>query len=127
MSYQYHKLLKFLYFEGYADSYEDAELLLSEMTDEEFYEIEGLSRLPKGCLEEVSQGYMERSARSSMERETQRQRQKTERQKQLSTLARQRSERTNDTIRIPGTSKGQKGTIVYNKLTKERTFIPDNP
>lgn len=35
-SYDYHQLLKFLYFEGYADSYAEAENLLEEMTDEDF-------------------------------------------------------------------------------------------
>ena len=38
-SYEYHQLLKFLYFEGYADSYADAEELLESMSDEEFDEI----------------------------------------------------------------------------------------
>ena len=31
--YEYHKLLKFLYFEGYADSYQDAEYLLEELSE----------------------------------------------------------------------------------------------
>jgi hypothetical protein len=35
-NYEYHKLLKFLYFEGYADSYEEAEELLESITDDEF-------------------------------------------------------------------------------------------
>jgi hypothetical protein len=35
-NYEYHKLLKFLYFEGYADSYEEAEYLLEELNNEEF-------------------------------------------------------------------------------------------
>lgn len=39
MSYQYHQLLKYVYFEGYVDSYEEAENLLEEMSDEEFEEI----------------------------------------------------------------------------------------
>lgn len=38
-SYEYNQLLKFLYFEGYADSYEEAENLIEEMTDEEFEEL----------------------------------------------------------------------------------------
>lgn len=38
-TYDYHQLLKFLYFEGFADSYEEAEGLLEEITDEEFDEI----------------------------------------------------------------------------------------
>ncbi len=37
--YEYHKLLKFLYFEGYADSYEDAAYLLEELSDEELGEL----------------------------------------------------------------------------------------
>lgn len=36
-NYEYHQLLKFLYFEGYADSYENAEYLMEEMNDDEFY------------------------------------------------------------------------------------------
>lgn len=36
---EYNQLLKFLYFEGYADSYEEAENLIEEMSDEEFEEI----------------------------------------------------------------------------------------
>ena len=125
MSYSYHKLLKFLYFEGYADSYEEAENLLEEMTDEEFDIVEGLSRLPKGSLEEVSDSYLERSAQYAMEREAQRKREEAEKRKQLSSRARAQQTRSGDTISMPGTSKGQKGTIVYNKLTKQRTFIPD--
>ena len=39
MNQEYHKLLKFLYFEGYADSYEDAEYLLEELNDDEFEEL----------------------------------------------------------------------------------------
>lgn len=38
-SYEYNQLLKFLYFEGYADSYEDAEYIIEEMSDEELEEI----------------------------------------------------------------------------------------
>jgi hypothetical protein len=37
--YEYHKLLKFLYFEGYANSYEDAAYLLEELSDEELDEL----------------------------------------------------------------------------------------
>lgn len=33
---EYNKLLKFLYFEGYSDSYEEAEQLIEEVDDEEF-------------------------------------------------------------------------------------------
>jgi hypothetical protein len=33
---EYHQLLKFLYFEGYADSYEEAEWIIEEMDDEDF-------------------------------------------------------------------------------------------
>ena len=36
---EYNQLLKFLYFEGYADSYEEAEYILEEMDDEEFEEL----------------------------------------------------------------------------------------
>jgi hypothetical protein len=36
---EYNQLLKFLYFEGYADSYEEAENLLEEMSDEEFEDL----------------------------------------------------------------------------------------
>lgn len=38
-NYNYHQLLKFLYFEGYADSYDEAEELLESMSDEEFEEL----------------------------------------------------------------------------------------
>ena len=38
-SYEYNQLLKFLYFEGYVDSYEEAENLIEEMSDEEFEEL----------------------------------------------------------------------------------------
>jgi hypothetical protein len=38
-SYEYNQLLKFLYFEGYADSYEEAECILEDMSDEEFEEL----------------------------------------------------------------------------------------
>jgi hypothetical protein len=38
-SYEYNQLLKFLYFEGYADSYAEAEELLESMSDEEFEEV----------------------------------------------------------------------------------------
>jgi hypothetical protein len=38
-SYEYNQLLKFLYFEGYADSYEEAEYILEDMSDEEFEEL----------------------------------------------------------------------------------------
>ena len=33
--YEYHQLLKLLYFEGYADSYKEAEDLLEEITVDE--------------------------------------------------------------------------------------------
>lgn len=125
MSYSYHKLLKFLYFEGYVDSYEEAENLLEEMSDEEFDIVEGLSRLPKGSLEEVSDLYMRQSAEASTKRAQQREREKRELQKQLALRARAQQTRSGDTISMPGTHKGEKGTIVYNKKTKQRTFIPD--
>ena len=35
-TYEYHQLLKHLYFEGYVDSYKEAEDLIEELTDEEF-------------------------------------------------------------------------------------------
>lgn len=35
-TYEYHQILKYLYFEGYVDSYKDAEELVEELTDEEF-------------------------------------------------------------------------------------------
>jgi hypothetical protein len=38
-SHEYNQLLKFLYFEGYADSYAEAEELLESMSDEEFEEL----------------------------------------------------------------------------------------
>ena len=88
MSYSYHKLLKFLYFEGYADSYEEAEYLLEEMTDEEFDIVEGLSRLPKGSLEEVSDLYMRQSAQAAAKEAAQRKREEVEKRKQLSAQAR---------------------------------------
>jgi len=39
MSYEYHQLLKYVYFEGYADSYEEADYLLEQLNDEEFDEL----------------------------------------------------------------------------------------
>jgi vacuolar-type H+-ATPase subunit H len=39
MNQEYNRLLKFVYFEGYADSYEDAEYLLEELNDDEFEEL----------------------------------------------------------------------------------------
>ena len=39
MSYEYHQLLKYVYFEGYADSYEEADYLLEQLSDEEFDEL----------------------------------------------------------------------------------------
>jgi hypothetical protein len=38
-SYEYNQLLQFLYFEGYADSYADAEELLESISDEEFEDL----------------------------------------------------------------------------------------
>ena len=35
-TYDYHKLLKFLYFEGYASSYKEAEYMIEDMEDDEF-------------------------------------------------------------------------------------------
>lgn len=36
MLYKYHQLLKYVYFEGYANSYEEAEYILEQLSDEEF-------------------------------------------------------------------------------------------
>lgn len=44
---EYNQLLKFLYFEGYADSYEEAEYILEEMTDEEFEELIEAKDIPQ--------------------------------------------------------------------------------
>lgn len=41
-NYNYHQLLKYVYFEGYADSYEEAESLLEHLTDEEFSQLYSL-------------------------------------------------------------------------------------
>jgi len=38
-SYEYHQILQFLYFEGYADSYESAEYLFEQLSDEEYVEL----------------------------------------------------------------------------------------
>lgn len=38
-SYEYHQILQFLYFEGYADSYENAEYLFEQLSDEEFEDL----------------------------------------------------------------------------------------
>ena len=38
-SYEYHQILQFLYFEGYADSYESAEHLFEQLTEEEYVEL----------------------------------------------------------------------------------------
>jgi hypothetical protein len=44
---EYNQLLKFLYFEGYADSYAEAEELLESMTDDEFeYVVEAAHSFP---------------------------------------------------------------------------------
>lgn len=39
MSYNYHQLLEYVYFEGYANSYEEAEYLLNQLNDEEYEEL----------------------------------------------------------------------------------------
>lgn len=39
MSYRYHQLLKYVYLEGYANSYEEAEYILEQLNDEEFDEL----------------------------------------------------------------------------------------
>jgi hypothetical protein len=46
-SYEYNQLLKFLYFEGFADSYEEAEQILEEMTDEEFEQLLEAKDIPQ--------------------------------------------------------------------------------
>lgn len=38
-SYEYHQVLQFLYFEGYVDSYESAEHLVEQLTQEEYNEL----------------------------------------------------------------------------------------
>jgi len=38
-SYEYHQILQFLYFEGYADSYAEAEELVESLSDEEFQDL----------------------------------------------------------------------------------------
>lgn len=38
-SYEYHQILQFLYFEGYADSYENAEYLFEQLSDGEFEDL----------------------------------------------------------------------------------------
>jgi len=38
-SYEYHQILQFLYFEGYADSYEEAEELVESLSDDEFQDL----------------------------------------------------------------------------------------
>lgn len=43
-SYEYNQLLKFLYFEGYADSYEEAEYILEDLSDEEFEDLNEASK-----------------------------------------------------------------------------------
>ena len=41
-NYNYHQFLKYVYFEGYADSYQEAESLLEHLTDEEFSQLYSL-------------------------------------------------------------------------------------
>lgn len=57
----YNKLLKYVYFEGYADSYEDAEQLIEEVDDEQFdalYEEFVLNEATESILEHlVSEGF----------------------------------------------------------------------
>lgn len=38
-SYDYHQLLQYLYFEEYVDSYEEAEYIIEQLTDEEFEDL----------------------------------------------------------------------------------------
>lgn len=51
-SYEYHQILQFLYFEGYADSYAEAEELVESLSDDEFY----------GIYENVSGGRARRAS-----------------------------------------------------------------
>lgn len=39
MSFEYHQLLKYVYLEGYADSYEDAEYIIENLSDDEYNEL----------------------------------------------------------------------------------------
>jgi hypothetical protein len=58
---EYNQLLKFVYFEGYADSYADAETLLEGVSDEEFdvlcEEFEAVKLVESVCSYLISEGY----------------------------------------------------------------------
>lgn len=58
---EYNKLLKFLYFEGYAETYADAESLIEEVSDEDFdvlYEEFVLNEATESIIEHlVSEGF----------------------------------------------------------------------
>lgn len=123
MSHSYHKLLKYLYFEGYANSYAEAETLLSEMTEDEVNEIFYLSRLPRESLTE--EDYLTRTAKAAEEKAAQRKKQKDKEYTQQSLEARSQKQRSGDTTSVPAVSKGRRGRIVYNRSTGERTFVPD--
>lgn len=61
---EYNQLLKFLYFEGYADSYAEAEELLESMTDDEFeYVIEATHSFPLKPSELLSAENIRRMSR----------------------------------------------------------------
>lgn len=123
MSFSHHKLLKYLYFEGYANSYAEAETLLSEMTEDEVNEISYLSRLPKESLNE--EDYLTRTAKAAEAEAKKRKEKKEKEHTQQSLEARSQKQRSGDTVSVPATSKGRRGRIVYNKSTGERTFVPD--
>lgn len=59
-SYEYHQILQFLYFEGYADSYESAECLLESLDDGEFEDLceraTRPTRLPKSRERDIETG-----------------------------------------------------------------------
>ena len=61
-NYEYHQLLKFLYFEGYADSYEEAEHIIEEMTDEELGDLYEELFLSEGNKEDE---YLEKKGEST--------------------------------------------------------------
>lgn len=123
MSFTYHKLLKYLYFEGYANSYTEAENLLSEMTEDEVNEISYLSRLPKESLYEDD--YLTRTAKYAQERANKRAEEKRTQHTQQSLEARSQKKRSGNTISIRAISKGEHGTLVFDASTGKRTFVPD--
>lgn len=118
---EYHKFLKYLYFEGYADSYENAEYLIREMTDDEFSTLLFESRLPR-LSEEMSRETMERRAGES---DAANQERKKKRMAQLRNTS-DPVGRTRDTMIIRGSHKGRKGAFHVNRQTGERNFVPDD-